>query len=77
MSFHNHDDETIKRINKESEVAKQLREKVDAAKDSAIIAVITATNINGLSKDEALKKLNDAIEEALDDFDLKNPGKNG
>lgn len=66
MSAHNHDEEIIKRLNKESEVVKALREKANKKLDETIVNAILHTDIKGLSKKEALKKLENAIDDAID-----------
>jgi flagellar basal body-associated protein FliL len=65
MSVHNHDDEIIRNMNKNSKMAELLRKKVDRVKNDKIVDAVLNCDISGLSKEDALRKLNKSIEDAI------------
>lgn len=68
MSAHNHDDEIIRNMNKDSKTAERLRKKVDRIKNSKIVDAVLNCNISGLSKEEARRKLDKAIENSVNEL---------
>lgn len=66
MSVHNHDEEIINRFNRESKIAKKLREKAEKTIVAKVVNAILATDIEGLSKEDALKKLGNVIDDVID-----------
>ena len=52
----------------ETKTAKRLRLKVDAKKNDAIVEAILKADINGLKHNEAWRKLNNVIEDAVEKF---------
>lgn len=62
MSTHNHDDEFIKQT-----VGKKLQKKADDLKDEKIKNALIKADIKGLSRDEAKAKLNQIVDEILEE----------
>ena len=60
MSSHNHDEEIMKRFG--ARTAQKLQKKADDAADEALRNVIRDTDISGLSREDAKRKLRDAID---------------
>lgn len=66
MSVHNHDDEIIRRINKESKTAEILRKKSEKKLEDTIRDAILRTDISGMQKEEALAKLLDVVDNEIE-----------
>lgn len=68
MSVHNHDNEIIKQMNRDSKTAERLRKKVDRVKNEKIVDAVLNCDISGLSKEEARRKLGSAIEDSVNEL---------
>lgn len=66
MSAHNHDEEIIRRMNQDSKTAKALRKKADKRLNDTIVDAVLKIDIKGLTKEEALKKLENAIDDEVE-----------
>lgn len=63
MSAHNHDEVFIR----QTVVGRRLQRKANAAKDERIKNALLKADISGLSKSEAKAKLNNIVNEILND----------
>jgi len=63
MSIHNHDEVLIK----QTVIGKRLQKKADALKDEKIINALKNANVSGLSKGEAKAKLDNIVDEILEE----------
>lgn len=60
MSAHNHDEQIMKRFG--TNTAKELQKKSDDSVDEKIKQAILSADISGLSRDDAIKKLKNAVD---------------
>ena len=63
MSAHNHDEELIE----QTIVGKKLQKKADDMKDEKLKNAILKADIKGLSRDAAMKKLTNIVNEILEE----------
>lgn len=61
MSAHNHDEEIMKRFGN-TKRGNSLQKKVDARIEQDLVDIILKTNVSGLSRADAARKLKEAIE---------------